>query len=144
MAMARWIADARVGRPLLVYGALSRARDVTDVRDVVRAILVLLERGTCTTVNVGTGVARSLGDLAAAVRHVVAPVPVEVVPLPAREPDETRADTVRALATFGFVPSTDPIDVARRMARVADEVPLGASPPEPRHGGRRGTRGATR
>jgi nucleoside-diphosphate-sugar epimerase len=120
MALAGWVADARAGRPLTVYGSLSRRRDVTDVRDVVHALLVLLDRGICTTVNVGTGCARSLGELTAAVRHVVAPVPVEVVPHPVREPRATCADTHWIRAALGFVPSTDVLDVVRRTAQAPD------------------------
>jgi nucleoside-diphosphate-sugar epimerase len=120
MALARWIADARQGRPLTVYGSLARRRDVTDVRDVVRALVALLDRGACTTVNIGTGAAPTLGHLTDAVCRVVAPVPVEVVPVAVAEPDETRADTRRGLAAFGFVPSTDVLDVVRRAAGIGD------------------------
>ncbi|HWC66470.1 MAG TPA: NAD(P)-dependent oxidoreductase [Acidimicrobiales bacterium] len=122
MALARWIVDARAGRPLVVYGGLARRRDLTDVRDVVRAVLALLDRGARTTVNVGSGVGHSLAEIAAAVGDVVAPVTVEVVPLPVSEPDETLADTRRGAATFGFVPTTDVLDVVRRAASSAGDA----------------------
>ena len=38
MALARWIAAVRAGRPMRVLGSPERTRDVTDVRDVVRAL----------------------------------------------------------------------------------------------------------
>jgi nucleoside-diphosphate-sugar epimerase len=124
MALARWIADARAGGPLVVYGGLNRRRDLTDVRDVVRALVELIDRAVCTTVNIGSGVGHSLAQLTAAVRAVVAPVPVEVVPLPVSEPAETLADTRRGELTFGFVPTTDVRDVVRRAAAPAAEDDL--------------------
>ncbi len=123
MALARWIANARAGRPLVVFGGLDRRRDVTDVRDVVRALLALLDRAPVTKVNIGTGRAHTLGELTSAVRRVVAAVPVEVMPLPVAEPDETLADTRHGLATYGFVPSTDLVDdIVRRAAATSDEL----------------------
>jgi nucleoside-diphosphate-sugar epimerase len=126
MALSRWIADARAGRPLTVFGGLDRCRDVTDVRCVVRALITLLDRSPVTTVNIGTGTAHTLGELTTAVRRVVAEVPVEVRPRPVAEPDATLADVHRGRAVFGFVPSTDVIDVVRRAA-TAIAAPLVSS-----------------
>ncbi len=45
MALARWIAAVRAGRPIRILGSPARTRDVTDVRDVVRAARLAAERG---------------------------------------------------------------------------------------------------
>lgn len=126
MALSRWIADARAGRPQVVFGGLDRCRDITDVRCVVRALITLLDRSPVRAVNIGTGIAHTLGELTTAVRRVVAAVPVEVRPLPVAEPDETLADVRRGRAAFGFVPSTDVLGVVRRMAAASD-LPLAPS-----------------
>jgi nucleoside-diphosphate-sugar epimerase len=117
MALDRWLAAAVAGRPVEVFGSLQRSRDVTDIGAVVRAIAQLVElaatgRGLPPTLNLGTGTARTLGELVAAVRRAV-PGPVDVVVTPHRDddPDHTLADTTRCAATLGWVPTTDLDDV---------------------------------
>ncbi|HZU78669.1 MAG TPA: GDP-mannose 4,6-dehydratase [Acidimicrobiales bacterium] len=65
-ALAERIVEARrAGRPTLAVGNLSARRDLTDVRDVVRAYRLLVERGTPGEVyNVCAGEARSIRQLA--------------------------------------------------------------------------------
>ena len=68
-AFARQIAEAETaGREEveLVTGNLEPRRDFTDVRDVVRAYWLLLERGQPGAYNVGSGVATSIADILAA------------------------------------------------------------------------------
>lgn len=120
MALARWIAAAAAGRAVEVYGSLSRTRDVTDVRDVARCLVALLERGTTGTVNVGTGVGHSLGALVAAVgRALDVDVPVRVVPASDVEPPDTLADVRRLARLVGDVPRTDLDDLVARQAAAA-------------------------
>jgi GDP-4-dehydro-6-deoxy-D-mannose reductase len=83
---ARQIAEAETGdrEPVVRVGNLEAYRDFTDVRDVVRAYLAVLERGEAGSVyNVCSGVARRIGDL---LDHLVgmARVPVRVERDPAR------------------------------------------------------------
>jgi nucleoside-diphosphate-sugar epimerase len=115
MALSRWIAAAAAGRPLTLYGDPLRARDLTDVRDVVRALVAAIACRSTGTVNVGTGVSRTLGELAATVRRVVADVPVEPAPVPVPEPDGTLADTARCERLLGLRPRTELDDVVRRQ-----------------------------
>jgi nucleoside-diphosphate-sugar epimerase len=117
MALDRWLAAALAGRPVEVFGSLDRSRDVTDVGAVVRALAQLVElaaagRDLPATLNLGTGTARTLGELVAAVRRAV-PGAVDVVVTPRRDgdPDHTLADTKRCAATLGWVPTTDLDDV---------------------------------
>jgi nucleoside-diphosphate-sugar epimerase len=123
MALARWIAAARTGRPIVLHGGPDRSRDITDVRDVVRALLRLAEAGATGPVNVGTGVPRTLGELAAAVcRAVGAPAEQVVVPAAADDPASTRADTRRLERLVGFRPVTD-LDALLRRQLAASPAP---------------------
>jgi GDP-4-dehydro-6-deoxy-D-mannose reductase len=63
---ASQIAAIQRGRqqPVIETGNLDATRDLTDVRDVVRAYVLLLEKGRRGEVyNVGSGVARRIGDV---------------------------------------------------------------------------------
>ena len=119
MAIDRWLRAALAGRPIEVLGALDRSRDVTDVRDVTRALALLVERAAAgahlpDVLNLGTGRARTLGDLAAAVQRAV-PTAILVTPHVETEPDHTLADTRRLAATLDVVPATDLDDVVHRQ-----------------------------
>lgn len=123
MAVARWLAAARRGRPLVVLGDPGRLRDVTDVRHVVEGLVRLASRttpGTLLTVNLGTGRPRSLADMVAVVARVTG-VEVEVVVQPAdpRDPPATRADVRRCAHLLGFVPRTDLSGLVARQAAAA-------------------------
>lgn len=119
MALARWIAAARAGAPLRVHGSRARRRDVTDVRHVARALAELAARDVTGTVNLGTGVAHTLGDMVAAVAEVVAPTGVVVEPTHRDDVDATLADTARCRRVVGFVPTTDLRALVRRQAAAA-------------------------
>lgn len=143
MALARWIAAARAGRPLTVLGSTDRMRDVTDVRQVARALVALAERGTPGPVNVGTGTGHRLGDLVAAVGTAVGrEVAVRVRPAAAFEVPATLADPARLHRLVGFTPVTD---LAALVARQAAATPVRAAaeePAQPRAGLLVGTGGA--
>jgi len=139
MALARWIAAIRAGRPVIVLGSPARTRDVTDVRDLARAVRSAAEHGVTGPLNVGTGRPRTLAELAGAVGRVLG-VPAEVVVRPAIavEPAATWADTTLLRRRLGFVPVTD-LDAlvarqaaaageARRPAPAADRTPTLAAP----------------
>jgi len=126
MALARWIAAVRAGRPVTVLGSPARTRDVTDVRDLVRALRAAAERGVTGPLNVGTGRPRTLAELAASVgRALGAPAELVVRPAAAVEPAATWADTTRLGRRLGFVPVTD-LDAL--VARQAAAAPTGAGP----------------
>jgi nucleoside-diphosphate-sugar epimerase len=113
MAVDRWLRAALAGRPIEVFGSPARSRDVTDVRDVARVLADLAEiaadgRRLPDVVNIGTGRARTLADLADAVgRAVPASRVLRVVADGEPEPDHTLADTRRCAAVLGYVPATD-------------------------------------
>jgi nucleoside-diphosphate-sugar epimerase len=117
MALDRWLRAALAGRSIEVYGRLDRSRDVTDVRDVARAVADLVARavlggGLPPVVNLGTGRPRTLGELAGAVRRALPGSRiVHVDPGDEPEPHHTRADIGRCVATLGYALVTDLDDV---------------------------------
>lgn len=124
MALARWIAAARSGAPVTVLGSASRTRDVTDVRDVARGLVALLEREVDEVVNLGTGVGHTLAALLAAVcAELAVPVEVQLVEAGTDEPADTLADTRRCERRLGFRPTTDLRDVVRRQVSAGAAAP---------------------
>lgn len=134
MAIARWLRAASEGEPLQVIGSLDRQRDLTDVSQVVEGLVGAADRGVCGTVNLGTGVGRSLRSVIAAVGAVLDVNPaVSVVPAGPEEPATTLAATSRCRRWLGFVPRTDLPQLVHRQALaaglpVADAVPQATSP----------------
>ena len=124
MAVARWVAAAEAGHPLQVYGSLERTRDLTDVRDLARVLVTLLELGAPMGVlNVGTGRPHSLAAIIAAVASATgADVRTVLTPAAAVEPADTWACTERLRAAVGFVPQTDLHDVVARQVAARDRL----------------------
>lgn len=115
MAVATWAAAARAGRPVTIFGAPDRSRDLTDVRAVARGTLALLDSGATGHVNLGTGRPRTLAELAASVcRAAGVEVPRVVADAADREVRHTLADVTRLRALTGAVPHTDLDDAVRR------------------------------
>ena len=107
MALSRWIDAARRGEPRRTSGSPDRSRDITDVRQVARALVQLLRSGATGTVNVGTGTAHRLADLVDAVRSAVGwDVRTVVVPARHEEVRHTRAATTRLETLLGWSPRT--------------------------------------
>lgn len=111
-SLARQIAEAtRGGAPALHVGNLAAKRDLTDVRDVVRAYRLLLERGAPGEVyNVCSG--RSVGIDAVAARLLElagADIPIVVDPARVRPIDipDLRGDPRRLVAATGWEPGID-------------------------------------
>jgi nucleoside-diphosphate-sugar epimerase len=120
MALARWIEAALGGQPLRVFGSPERTRDLTDVREAVRALIALVDRAACGPVNVGTGTARTLGELAEAVGRAVGhPVRIAVVPAGPEELAGSLADTRRLHALTGLELHTELDDVVARAVATA-------------------------
>jgi GDP-4-dehydro-6-deoxy-D-mannose reductase len=109
-AMARQMALIERGlvEPVIRVGNLDARRDLSDVRDVVRAYSALMERGrTGEFYNVGSGVGHSIRSLIdALVSRSKTPVRIETDPARLR-PAETPypvADTTRLRAETGWQP----------------------------------------
>lgn len=94
-----WMTAAkREGRPMIIYGDGTQAKDFIHVSDVVEIIMRLLESDATGVVNVGAGVATSFNDLAKLIGCEVEYAPV---PDPASYQYFTRADTTRLLSLIG-------------------------------------------
>jgi GDP-4-dehydro-6-deoxy-D-mannose reductase len=95
--------------PLIKVGNLDTARDLTDVRDVVRAYALLMERGTPGTVyNVASGIARSMrAVLDALVTRSRVPVRISVDPerLRPRDTPVIVGDASRLRTATGWAPA---------------------------------------
>jgi nucleoside-diphosphate-sugar epimerase len=130
MAIARWLAAVRHGRPICILGGPDRTRDVTDVADVALGLVRMAEGGITGPVNLGTGVGHRLGDLAATVGAIDGHQPRLVIePAGPAEPVATLADTRRCRRLLGFVPVTD---LAALIARQAAAAPTPADDPDAR------------
>lgn len=121
MALSRWIAAAREGRPLRIFGSPRRSRDLTDIRQAVRALVELGDLARAGvgigTVNLGTGHPLRLGEIAAAIGRVLG-VRVHTVVEPAAEVEvpHTLADVTRLRRLLGWAPRTDIDDLVARQA----------------------------
>lgn len=126
MAVATWIAAARDGRPLTVLGGPERTRDVTDVRDVAEGLVRMLERQVHGIVNLGTGTAHRLDEIAATVAVAMGvPLVTRTAPATADEAAATLADTRRCTEVLGLTPRTDLAGlVARQIAAVPSPTVL--------------------
>ncbi|MBI4886594.1 MAG: GDP-mannose 4,6-dehydratase [Acidobacteria bacterium] len=108
--MARQIALIERGAlpPVIKVGNLDAARDLTDVRDVVRAYALLMERGVAGTVyNIASGVARPIrGVLDALVHRAQVRIDVSIDPERFRPQDTPviLGDASRLRATTGWTP----------------------------------------
>ena len=109
-SMARQIALIERGlvEPVIRVGNLDSRRDFTDVRDVVRAYVALMERGTSGEIyNVGSGAGRSIQSVLDGLRaRSRSDVRIEIDPERLR-PTETSAlvaDTTRLRAQTGWQP----------------------------------------
>jgi nucleoside-diphosphate-sugar epimerase len=122
MAISRWLAAALDGAPAHVLGSVERRRDMTDVRQVARALVELAAHPDLDVVNIGTGSPVSLGEvLSAVVRALARPVAIEIEPASHEEPAVTCAHPGRLAHRLGWVPETDLDELVRaQLASLAD------------------------
>lgn len=123
MAFAQWLDAARRGRPLRLLGSAARTRDVTDVLDVVHALMLLAVADVSGPVNVGTGTSHRLDVLAGVIADVTgATLDVSLEPADPDEVVHTRADTTLLARSTGFVPVTDLHALVTRQYAAAHAV----------------------
>lgn len=115
----------RAGRPgILKVGNLSTRRDIQDIRDAVRALWLVFEKGVASQpINVGSGKSFSVGWIVETLTHL-SRVPLRIQPDPAllrpTDEPENRADVSR-LRALGYSPEfpiertiSDALDYWRR------------------------------
>lgn len=130
-SLARQVVEVvRLGRRQLQTGNLEARRDVTDVRDVVRAYRVLLDRGEPGSVyNVCRGTSVAIDDIA---RRLLAlaevDVPLMVDPARVRPVDQPdlRGDPSRLHAATGWVPD---IELDQTLTDVLAHWAMAEEPP---------------
>lgn len=126
MALARWLAAARRGEPLAIYGSGGRRRDLTDIRDVVEVLVRMWIRGCDATVNAGTGRPVTLDHMVRVIADVMGTTPATTVePAHRDEVVDTAADTRSCAAQLGLVPTTDLHDVVARQLAVGGRTLAG-------------------
>lgn len=129
-ALARRVVEARrTGTPQLTVGTVTTRRDFTDVRDVVRAYRLLVERGAPGAVyNVCSGEDVAIADIAGRLM-ALAGVDLELVTDPAlvRPVDVPvlRGDPSRLAAATGWSPAIGLDETLRDI--LADQEPPGAA-----------------
>lgn len=110
---ARQIAAIEAGRqpPVLETGDLSGKRDLTDVRDMVAALRLVLEKGkTGEAYNLGRGEVWKIADVLAelvSLSNVRVEVKSKVEPGRGADTAVSRADTGKLFATTGWQPQLD-------------------------------------
>lgn len=125
MAVALWINALRRDEPMELFGPSARKRDLTDVRDVADCLVQLAERGVSGTVNIGTGIAHTVHDIAATAARVMGRPPrFEVRPAPSDDPLENIADTTTLSQVIGRSLHTDLTDVIARQVAATVDAPL--------------------
>jgi UDP-glucose 4-epimerase len=103
-----WLTAAQEGRDLVVYGG-KQVIDFLWVGTAVDALLLAAARGLPGPVNIGSGVATNIVDLAERVLRVTGATS-RIVRTAAREPEVAKfvANTER-MRSLGLVPETDPL-----------------------------------
>jgi nucleoside-diphosphate-sugar epimerase len=121
MAFCRFIDAAIDGRPITVYGTGRQTRDFTFVEDVVTATLLAAERGRAGQVyNIGGGSSvRLIHALRVIGSLVERPLELEFEAAARGDAAATCADSARAAADLGFVPSTPLEDGLARQIEFA-------------------------
>lgn len=120
MALAQWIRAVAAGQPIRLFGSSRRSRDITDVRDVVTAMMRLADCAMSGTVNIGTGTAHTLAAVVATVGRVLGRDPhVEIGPAPHEDPPATLADISRLRQLTGITPRTNLHALVERQTRAA-------------------------
>ena len=107
--IGHWFQAAASGRPLEVFGDQETSRDYVYVADAAAAVgAVHRAVAPPAVLNIGSGVATSLGELGALVREVVGGDPVGVKVIPARGFDrrDVFLDVTLARTTIGWSPAT--------------------------------------
>lgn len=121
MAFSIWLDALRRGRPIEIFGSGSRSRDITDVRDVVEGLIRAGERQVNGIVNLGTGTAHRLIDMARILLEVTGEqAEIMSQPVPAEDVHATLADTTRCRRVLGFVPATDLTELVARQVEATE------------------------
>ena len=107
MAITLFARAALAGRPIVLFGDGSMRRDFTHVDDIVRGVLLALDRGPrgFRAYNLGSGSPIALGHLVEALAEATGMQPiVDHAPVPLGDVEATYADITRARRELGWEP----------------------------------------
>ena len=119
LVVSIFIPQAIKGLGMVIFGDGNQIRDFTHVEDVAYVNLLAATKSEAIgkVVNVGTGKATSIMDLALMVKKLVNDVPIEYGPLPKGDPLGGYADTARLKEIIGYVPE---IELEESITEYAD------------------------
>lgn len=123
--VAWFAARASLGLPLHLNGGGQQVRDLTHVEDIAEGTLRALTspRAHNETVNVGTGVATSIRDVAELVRDHFPNAEFLATPLPAGDPLGGYASIRRMQAVLGWTPTVTVADGVERYVQWLRSTP---------------------
>lgn len=115
------------GEPITVFGDGSATRDYIYIDDVLRAVRRAVELGghRQLTLNVGTGIGRSVMDVIRSIESI-AGIAFDIEFVPARDSDvrHVRLDISRARGVLGWAPTTPfEVGLARTLVQYAPSLP---------------------
>ena len=124
-AVPNFMAQAIRGEPLTVYGDGSQTRSLCYVSDLVRGVLMVLDRGDDMPVNLGNPHEVTVLELAETIiRLAGSKSRVEHRELPTDDPRQRRPDITRARELIGWEPEVDLEDgLARTLEYFRSVVP---------------------
>jgi len=106
LVVSIFVPQAIQGREMVIFGDGNQIRDFTHVEDVAYVNLLAAVKSAAVgkVINVGTGKATSIKDLAIMVKRLVRDVPYKYGPMPKGDPLGGYADTSRLKEIIGYVP----------------------------------------
>jgi nucleoside-diphosphate-sugar epimerase len=118
LVVSIFVPQAIQGREMVIFGDGNQIRDFTHVEDVAYVNLLAAVKSAAVgkVINVGTGKATSIKDLAIMVKRLVRDVPYQYGPMPKGDPLGGYADTGRLKEIIGYVPE---IPIQKGIAQYA-------------------------
>jgi len=106
LVVSIFVPQAIQGREMVLFGGGNQVRDFTHVEDVayVNLLAAASSASVGKVINVGTGKATTIKDLAIMVKRLVRDVPCQYGPRPKGDPLGGYADTSRLKEIIGYVP----------------------------------------
>jgi len=119
LVVSIFVPQAIQGREMVIFGDGNQVRDFTHVEDVayVNLLAAVNSASVGKVINVGTGKATTIKDLAIMVKRLVRDVPYKYGPRPKGDPLGGYADTSRLKEIIGYVPE---IQIQESIKQYAD------------------------
>lgn len=116
VVMAKFIENARAGRPIMLWGSGKREQDFIHSADVADCVLAAIERPGAGVLNVASGTATPMLELANVVMSAFGGGRIEFVAMPDPKEHETaRYDISRAAQILNWAPRWSLLDGAKAL-----------------------------